>query len=491
MAFTGPSGGSDQRTRILVLHSRRLGEQLYDYALVRFAVVAAIVLGALFAQHVLQVTGLPVVRLIALAAVLGLVNIGTFLIARRFRGPDIAPAHARLLMGLMHFTITSDFLFLAAALWMVGGSRSPFQTFFLFHVLIASVLLSARATYAYAVLGYLLLAGLVIGEWQGWIPPVHVEGAVLGPGPVAGRYVFTLLVVQGLLFTLSAFILTQLVSMQRRDEARLFSTNAELARLSALRRDFLHIAMHNLRSPVAAVSMLLHNLEYGNQSLSPQQSEMLARSQRRLAALSGFLHDLQYLALLENGEIREHAEPLNIEEILADLVAEQRDAADARKHVLRLEIAGSLPVVWGVPRLVREAVVNYVTNAIKYTPDGGEITVRAFAPDTREVLRIEVEDSGIGIAPENRHKLFQEFVRIQEKETSEIPGTGLGLSIVRRVAEAHGGHVTVDSVPGRGSTFGLELPLRDAPMRATVRESPDPAQNPMAQPSLRGSEPPK
>ena len=111
--------------------------------------------------------------------------------------------------------------------------------------------------------------------------------------------------------------------------------------------------------------------------------------------------------------------------------------------------------------MISEAVANYVTNAIKYTDNGGSITVRArFNPP---VVRIEVQDNGIGIAPEHQSDLFREFVRIKVAGTtiSNAGGSGLGLSIVRHVAERHQGRCGVESEPGRGSTFYLELPVSD------------------------------
>jgi len=145
--------------------------------------------------------------------------------------------------------------------------------------------------------------------------------------------------------------------------------------------------------------------------------------------------------------------------LLRNLAKEHQDLAQQRRHTLRVELPDSLPCVPGVERLLHEAVANYVTNAIKYTPEGGTIVLRALCKD--DVLRVEVQDNGRGIAPEDQGRLFSEFARIIPKEQIGPPpsGTGLGLWIVRRIAEAHGGRFGVVSQLREGSTFYLELPI--------------------------------
>jgi signal transduction histidine kinase len=112
--------------------------------------------------------------------------------------------------------------------------------------------------------------------------------------------------------------------------------------------------------------------------------------------------------------------------------------------------------VRGIARLLREALVNYVTNAIKYSGLGRTIVVRVCVQEAS--LRVEVKDDGPGISPEKQTQLFQEFVRVSKGKGAEA-GTGLGLSIVRRIAEAHGGQTGVESTPGQGSCFFLTLPI--------------------------------
>jgi signal transduction histidine kinase len=141
-------------------------------------------------------------------------------------------------------------------------------------------------------------------------------------------------------------------------------------------------------------------------------------------------------------------------------VEDHLDAAEHRQQVLASVLPDNLPTVVGVERLIREALANYLSNAVKYTQPGGRISVGARQLGAK--VRIEVTDDGPGISPADQARLFQEFARVGKEEgrRGRTGGLGLGLSIVRRIADAHRGRAGVESQPGHGSTFYLELPVR-------------------------------
>lgn len=444
----------------LLIHSRRIGDRLYFYAVVRFAVAATILLSAFFARYVVGIARLPVTALSVLALILGFYNTVVFCFIRPYREHELAAKSYPILRVWMHITVMVDFLFLSMAIWMVGGAKSPFLAFYLFHVILAGVFLPRTAAYSQTIAGYLLLAALVIGQWLGWIPQWYPEGAVSGSDALDGRYVLTILAVYGLLFALTAIMLNSLMSMLRSVERGLRDANAELARLSAMRRDFLHIVLHDLKSPVAAVSQYLLNLESALQEqMSTQQAQWLERCKIRLKEQMAFLHDLEMLALLESGDLMQQAKPTQIDAIAARVVSGFLDLAQGQKQSLEYMPACENVTVRVVERLLQEAVANLVSNALKYTPSGGRIVVRTTHAGGR--VRIEVEDNGIGIPETEQKRLFHEFVRLKPKSVLADkmgPSSGLGLSIVQRIVQTHGGRTGVVSAPGEGSTFFIELP---------------------------------
>ncbi len=126
-----------------------------------------------------------------------------------------------------------------------------------------------------------------------------------------------------------------------------------------------------------------------------------------------------------------------------------------------LDIAPELPVTRGNPFKLERVIYNLIHNAIKYTPPGGNITVRAFEKlyGVQTTLAVEVQDNGIGVSQDAQANLFQPFYRVQDAGTEHIPGTGLGLSMVKTAIEEHNGNVYVDSVSGQGSLFGFWIPV--------------------------------
>jgi signal transduction histidine kinase len=205
--------------------------------------------------------------------------------------------------------------------------------------------------------------------------------------------------------------------------------------------------------------MLLDNMRGGLAGpTTEKQRDWLDRSLRRLGDLSEFMRGIQALASLESDIIETQFSRVDLGAVAGRLVDEYEDVAAQRGHTLLLEIPEKVPPVVGHDRLIQEALVNYVTNAIKYTPNGGRIAVRVLSRPP--MVRVEVIDNGIGIAREEQGRLFQEFFRVPAggDRPNKVKGSGLGLSIVRRVVLAHGGRTGVESEPGKGSTFYMELP---------------------------------
>lgn len=441
----------------LLSHSLLLGERLYFFSRLRFLAAAGILTGVLFAIHVVGIEGLDLHALAGTAVFLALCNLVVFFAVRPYRRPEHAATATRLLIWTASATILLDYLVLTFTIWQVGGSQSPFLAFYILHAIFASVMLSRRAAFAHAAAGYLMLTALVLGEWFGWLPRHRPLGAVFGGPENDFRVVWTLLFLYGLLMSATTYLATGLTARLRESERRLRDAVLRTERLADLRRSFLHVVVHDLRSPLGAVTTLLDNLssELGG-PLTPQQRQWTERADHRLRGALELLRGLQVLADLETESLANLMVSVDLQAIVQEVVEEYADLAQQRGQSLTAELPEGLPAVRGIARLLREALVNYVTNAIKYSGPGRTIVVRVRAQDAS--VRMEVQDDGPGIPPEKQTQLFQEFVRVSKDRGAEA-GTGLGLSIVRRIAEAHGGQVGVQSAPGQGSCFFLTLPI--------------------------------
>ncbi len=444
---------------LILTHSLLLGERLYLFARLRFLAAAGILIGAFFATYVVGVQGLNLLALAGAAAFLAAYNVGVFLTVRPSRRPGGGKSTHRRLVYVAHLSILLDYVVLTFAIWLVGGGKSPFLAFYLLHAILASVLLSRRAAYGHAAVGYLFLAGLVLGEWSGVIPRHRPLGAVSVGGEDDFSVVLTVLFVYSLLTAVTTVLTTGIVRLLRLNEQGLLEASERLEGLADMRRSFLHVVLHDLRSPVGTVVTMLEGLSGGvDGELGQAAKKRVDRAGEKLRGVLDLLRSLRVLADLETERLESLMAPVDVRATIRAAVEDQTDAAEQRGQRLQVVLPESLPAIRGVERLLREAVANYLTNAIKYADPNGPIVVRAM--QVGAFVRIEVGDSGPGISAEDQARLFQEFARVAKRGAppAKTSGIGLGLSIVRRIAEAHDGRAGVESQAGQGSTFFLELP---------------------------------
>ncbi|HEY6069062.1 MAG TPA: ATP-binding protein [Gaiellaceae bacterium] len=230
----------------------------------------------------------------------------------------------------------------------------------------------------------------------------------------------------------------------------------ELRRLSALRADFVSLVSHELRSPMAAVIGAARTLQGRWRELNAgQRQSLLALIGDETSRLTNLISDVLDTSRIEAGTFSFTFTEVDVAELLRSVVA----AAELGQGEVRLraELVGTIPTIWGDRERLRQVMQNLVDNAVKYSSAGGEVRVVASAFDG--LIRVDVEDDGPGIAFEDRELIFEKFGRSSSVGSTK-PGTGLGLFIARSIVEAHGGLLEVESSPGTGSVFTLELPLR-------------------------------
>jgi signal transduction histidine kinase len=225
---------------------------------------------------------------------------------------------------------------------------------------------------------------------------------------------------------------------------------------------FLHATVHDLRTPLTSIIGFSQMMLDGQ--VAPGSAEQREFT-RDILTSGGYLKkltdDLLDIALIEAGKLRFEPQPVRVETTIQELANLQR--AQARAHDLRVsvEIDPAIGVVEIDPIRFRQIVTNYLSNALKFSPAGGRVVVRATV-ETAELFRVEVEDSGAGIPADKIERLFQDFERL-EAGALKRPGTGIGLALTRRLVEAQGGQVGVRSVPDHGSVFFAVLPRRARP----------------------------
>lgn len=237
-----------------------------------------------------------------------------------------------------------------------------------------------------------------------------------------------------------------------------------LKELDRMKSDFVAMVSHELRSPVASIQQQLSVMLEGlSGDLSDRQMKMLKRAKERGHGLLDLINDLLDLSKIEAGMAVQYKEPLQMEELLGKIHEAMLPEAEAKRLKLKLHVEPPLRLVQGDRNNLEGVFTNLVNNAIKYTPEGGEIDIRVKGEG--ENIRIDVSDTGIGISEKDLPRIFDRFYRVKSEKTRQIVGTGLGLSIAKHIVEAHLGKIFVESEEGGGSTFTVVLPVVSAPSR--------------------------
>ena len=227
-----------------------------------------------------------------------------------------------------------------------------------------------------------------------------------------------------------------------------------LKELDRMKSEFVSNVSHDLRSPLTTIKGFVQLLPKAG-PLTPQQQEFSARILKGVDNITELIQDLLDLGKIEAG-VGLEMDACQLDAIINKVVEDLRSQAEAKRQRLDVELPLQLSPVLGNELRLGQVVANLVGNAIKYTPDGGLITVRA--NNSNGQIVVSVQDTGVGIPLADQPYIFDKFYRVQNEETESISGTGLGLAIVKSVIERHNGRVWVKSEPGVGSTFTFILP---------------------------------
>lgn len=231
--------------------------------------------------------------------------------------------------------------------------------------------------------------------------------------------------------------------------------------------EFMATISHELRTPLNAIVGMTEGLK--NQVFGPTNSKQLQALdtiENSSSHLLSLINDILDLAKIDTDEIELDLKPTPVEPLCRSTLALIKQKAYRKTLHLDLHISPHLPPLWGDERRIRQALINLLHNAIKFTPEGGWVTLEALPDRNPNFVQLRVKDTGIGIADKDRQKLFQPFVQIDSALNRQYSGTGLGLALVKKIVDLHGGKVRVTSTLGEGSCFTLKLPCltpTDAP----------------------------
>jgi PAS domain S-box-containing protein len=234
--------------------------------------------------------------------------------------------------------------------------------------------------------------------------------------------------------------------------------NERLRELDRLKDEFIALVSHELRTPLTSIHGYLELLlDGGAGELEPQQERFLTIVQRNSKRLGQLVGDLLFMAQVEAGKLALDLEEVDLNEVIAECLEAARPIADEREIELVSEV-DKTPSMLGDRSRLAQVLDNLISNALKFTPRSGRVSVRISV--SGNVAVVEIEDTGVGIPAGEQDRLFERFFRSSTATEQAIPGTGLGLTIAKAIVERHEGSISIESTEGTGTTVRVRLPVR-------------------------------
>ncbi len=241
----------------------------------------------------------------------------------------------------------------------------------------------------------------------------------------------------------------------------------ELRKLDEIKSEFVSVASHELRTPLAAIKNAVQLILTGKTgAINETQVKFLSMAERNITRLMNILNDLLNLSRIESGKMQMKFQELDLRAIIQFILSSFQAQVDGKSIALKMEVPEKVPAVYGDHEKVEQILTNIVGNAVKFTPEGGQIlvSVKPFNEGVN-VMAIAVQDSGIGIPPDQLDKIFEKFHQVEGSLQRSVGGTGLGLAITKGLVEAQQGKIFVESEVGKGSTFTFTLPIVEGERR--------------------------
>jgi signal transduction histidine kinase len=220
--------------------------------------------------------------------------------------------------------------------------------------------------------------------------------------------------------------------------------------------EFVANVSHEIKTPITAIGGAVETLLSGAIHNEKEAKEFLEIALNHTNRLNNIVDDLLALSKIETKEIKIDFVPVNLKNLINNVVKLLGDSIHLKNQLLNIDIPVDIPKIPADEKKLEQVFFNLLDNAIKFTPENGKISVRV--ENLQDTVRIDISDTGIGIPDEHINRIFERFYRVDAARSREMGGTGLGLAIVKHIIQLHNGRITVESRPGKGSSFSVFLP---------------------------------
>lgn len=355
---------------------------------------------------------------------------------------------------------SADVVLLTGAIYFTGGPYSPLAATYVIVISVTALLANLGVTILTAAGIVLSFSTMMVLMTVGVLPPTEPPG-VSGVRPTPG-YTAIAILYCAFVVGIPGYFCAATLRMRRQKEQDLEAKTAQLIQLNTQRSQFVASMTHELRTPIHGVQGLADVIAAGVYGpVTEKQKEACASIKRSAQSLLGLVDDVLNLARAEANRLEARPSNIAIPDLVERVVSSVTWMIGTKKITLHSEVAPDLPFVESDDRWLAHVLVNLVSNAVKFTPEGGTVTVRAYERPEQDAVVLEVSDTGIGIAPEDRERIFEPFRQGEDGnyDSKGYGGVGLGLALVARLTDLLGAGVELDSEVGKGATFRVIVPV--------------------------------
>jgi len=434
---------------------KELIESLARFVNLRWIIVIGIFVTSKFAKFGLEID-LPIIPIFIVTFCILIFNLVCL----------YSQKHVKSYESFANLQISVDWIALVFLVHYTGGIESPVIFYFIFHVIIAAILLSKKDCYLQTGFALLLIISLSILEYFSIIPHVHIKE--LFPNPVYdnGLYLLSIIFFSITSLYISAYLATSVNNRLRKREKEIVILKNSISdaynKLEVIdkgKSEFTFKVTHELRSPLSAIQSLLKSIEEGYAGeISQKARDLIVRSEKRTCFLLTLVNDLLDLVTGKIEKPRESERSVvDINKSLKGTLHLMKEKAKAKDIKITINTTEKPSYLNIVPDDLDIIMTNLIDNAIKYTERGGKIDIDNTI--TEKEIIVKISDTGIGICEDDINKIFHEFYRAKNAKDIEQDGTGLGLPIIKNVIKKYGGNVNVQSTLGKGTTVTVSFPV--------------------------------
>ncbi|MBU0731315.1 hypothetical protein KKC88_00365 [Patescibacteria group bacterium] len=357
------------------------------------------------------------------------------------------------------FQFVVDIFLYTLVVYITGGVESIAFIFYFFAIIMGIMILRERQIIAISLFALVMYVSVIFLESTEGIPHFFYYDFPLGVYQnidVTLNNVTTIIVTFLAISFLAAFI----TKMIRQREEELMKERDRSHKLSELKEEFVSVAAHQVRTPLGSLRWLFRSMLEGDAGeLNEKQTKFLEEGRDRTDNLLQVLNDLLDVSKLEKGALVQEMKPVDIDNIIYQVIEEQRPDADKKEVKIKFIQETKIPLMRLDEQKIKMVIENIVDNGVKYNNPGGSVEIKI--NQRNDTAMISIHDSGIGISGKDQVEIFKKFFRTKLAKQKVQTGSGLGLYIAKQIIEGHGGRIWFKSAEGKGTTFFIELPIKE------------------------------